>query len=228
MTLAKWHIDPGDLAVCWSIDPGDSHLRSSSHGARSQYGRRPATVLEQPTVGTAGLHVAREFTVAHGVRTRNAVPARGRPLLRRQGWWPASLPGPLAPKPNGRGCLGPPATGAGATRAPRRPGSPRSRSATRPPTPAPARASAPLPCAPPAPSRRSLIQAKRSNSLLGTSERRNLRLVPRSCSNRTEEASRPRRDHPAGRWAGVLVRRVVEGGPSSWLTLALKSCTHGC
>ena len=25
MTLAKWHIDPGDLAVCWSIDPGDSH-----------------------------------------------------------------------------------------------------------------------------------------------------------------------------------------------------------
>ena len=24
MTLAKWHIDPGDLAVCWSIDPGDS------------------------------------------------------------------------------------------------------------------------------------------------------------------------------------------------------------
>ena len=27
MTLAKWHIDPGDLAVCWSIDPGDSHFR---------------------------------------------------------------------------------------------------------------------------------------------------------------------------------------------------------
>ncbi len=28
MTLAKWHIDPGDLAVCWSIDPGDSHAWS--------------------------------------------------------------------------------------------------------------------------------------------------------------------------------------------------------
>ena len=33
MTLAKWHIDPGDLAVCWSIDPGDSHTSPARLGA---------------------------------------------------------------------------------------------------------------------------------------------------------------------------------------------------
>ena len=38
MTLAKWHIDPGDLAVCWSIDPGDSQAASSA--CRDLQGRR--------------------------------------------------------------------------------------------------------------------------------------------------------------------------------------------
>ena len=28
MTLAKWHIDPGDLAIWWPIEPGDSHERT--------------------------------------------------------------------------------------------------------------------------------------------------------------------------------------------------------